>query len=115
MLVEGFTFGFEIGYVGQGAVYQSKNLRSASDLPEVINKKLYKEISLGRIAGPFEQQPFENVHISLLGVVPKKVPGTYRLLHHLSYPHGDSINNHIPDEFSKVSSQTIDNAVGMIK
>ena len=114
-MIEGVTFGCEIGCFGHSAVYQSTNLRSAFDLPEVIKKKLNKEISLCCIAGPFEQQPFENVHISLLGVVPKKVPGTYRFIHHLSYPHGDSINNHIPDEFSKVSSQTIDNAVGMIK
>ncbi len=66
-----------------------------------MEKKLAKEISQGRIAGPFHELSFVNMHISFIGVVPKKDVGQYRLIHNLSYPTDKSINDHIPDEIKK--------------
>jgi hypothetical protein len=40
-----------------------------------VEKKLAKEISQGRIAGPFHELPFVNMHMSPIGVVPKKEVG----------------------------------------
>jgi hypothetical protein len=68
-----------------------------------MEEKLAKEISQGRIAGPFDELPFVNKHISPIGVVPKKEAGQYRLIHHLSYPKDNSINDHIPDELKQFS------------
>ena len=48
-----------------------------------------------RIAGPFETQPFPVFHISPLGLIPKKVPGEFRMIYHLSFPEGQSVNSHI--------------------
>ena len=80
----------------------SPNLKSASEFPEIVEEKLAKEISQGRIAGSFHELPFVNVHISSIGVVPKKEVGQYRLIHNLSYPTDKSINEHIPDELKTV-------------
>lgn len=38
------------------------------------------------------------LNISLFRVVPKKMPGEYRLIHHLSYLHGSSGNDVRPGE-----------------
>jgi hypothetical protein len=85
-LVCGFNTGFRIGFQGDRHFRASPNLKSASEFPEIVEEKLAKEISQGRIAGPFHELPFVNVHISSIGVVPKKEVGQYRLIHNLSYP-----------------------------
>ena len=53
--------------------------------------------------------------VSPLGVVPKKAPGEYRLIHHLSFPHGASVNDGISTENSFVQYARVDDAVTMIK
>ena len=65
----------------------------------------------GRIIGPFDTPPFENFRISPLGLVPKKAPGEFRLIHHLSFPEGSSVNDGIPRELSSVHYATIDDAI----
>ena len=92
-----------------------KNLLSADQNPSAVEVKLSKEVALGRLAGPFHSPPFSNFCISPLGVVPKKTPGEFRLIHHLSFPKGLSINDGIPEEFSSVSFATIQDAIKNIK
>ena len=71
---------------------------------------------LGRILGPYSALPdFPNFRLSLLGVVPKKSPGKYRVIHHLSYPEGNSVNDFIPHKFSSVHYATIQDAIDVIK
>jgi hypothetical protein len=101
-LVCGFNTGFRIGFQGDRHFRASPSLKSASEFLEIVEEKLAKEISQGRIAGPFHELPFVNVHISCIGVVPKKEVGQYRLIHNLSYPTDKSINEHIPDELKTV-------------
>ncbi|CAH3107528.1 unnamed protein product, partial [Porites lobata] len=50
-----------------------------------------------------------------LGVVPKKTPGEFRIIHHLSYPDGSSVNDFIPDQFSSVQYASIGDAITLIK
>ncbi len=47
--------------------------------------------------------------------MPKKAPGEYRLIHHLSFPHGVSVNDGISPEDSSVQYARVDDAVTMIK
>ena len=42
-----------------------------------MEEKLAIEISQGRIAGPFHELPFVNMHISPIGVVPKQEVSQY--------------------------------------
>ena len=50
-----------------------------------------------------------------MGVVPKRNPGEFRMIHNLSYPEGASINSGIPSEFSQVSYASIQDAITYIK
>ena len=72
-------------------------------------------LEAGRVAGPFQTVPFTDFRVSPLGLVPKKQPGEYRLIHHLSYPEGDSINDYIDPEFCSVQYTRFDQAVKMIQ
>ena len=54
------------------------------------------------------------MHISPIGVVPKREIGQYRLIHNLSYPTDKSINEHIPDELKTVHYSSIDDAIEII-
>lgn len=92
-----------------------KNLNSAPSKPEIIDQKIQKEISAGRVQGPFENKPFSNLQCSPLGLVEKKEPGEFRMIHHLSYPENQSINDGIPPEESFVQYSSISDAIHFIK
>lgn len=113
-LVSGFDKGFSVGYMGPHRERTSHNLKSCEDFPEVVKQKIAKEVEQNRIAGPFVTPPLPCLQISPIGVVPKKESGSYRLIHHLSYPPGDSINSYIPDIMKTVSYATIDDAIHII-
>ncbi|XP_068748893.1 uncharacterized protein [Montipora capricornis] len=83
--------------------------------PEAVDITLDKELSAHRLAGPFPDPPFEPFHISPLGVVPKRTPGEYRLIHHLSFPKGTSVNSGISCEDSSVQYATIQDAIRFVK
>ena len=85
----GFSVGFRIPFKGE--LSQNKhhtNLPSANAHSDFVTDKLQRELSLHRIAGPFNQPPFSNFVCSPIGVVPKKTLGDFRIIHHLSFPHG---------------------------
>ncbi|CAH3038730.1 unnamed protein product [Porites lobata] len=56
-LVNALRYGTRIGYLGPQKFRVSNNLISASQHPEVISANLSKEMSLGRVAGPFLSPP----------------------------------------------------------
>ena len=66
------------------------------------------------VIGPIDRPPFENFRISPLGLVPKKAPGEFCLIHHLSFLEGSSVNEGIPRELSSVHYATIDDAIKKI-
>ena len=89
-------------------------LTSASTHPSIVKEKLAKEISLGRIAGPFRNRPFVNLQCSPIGLVPKREPNTFRLIHHLSFPIGNSINDFIDRDRCVVHYTSFDKAVELV-
>ena len=88
-LVRGFQIGFDVGYDDPHRVTQCANLKSALELPHIIDNKIKRS----------------------LAVLPKKQHGSYRLMHHLSHPAGSSINENIPHDLCTVQYQTIVNMV----
>lgn len=82
---------------------------------EIVNEKLFKELDAGRLAGPFNSPPLPHFRVSPLGIVPKKTPGEYRMIHHLSFPHGTSVNDGIDSEYTRVHYARIDDAINCIK
>ena len=109
------NLGFHVHFEGERRVFEPPNLKSAIARPDIVREKLNKEITAGRIAGPFQTPPFPDMFCSPLGIVPKKNPGEFRLIHHLSFPQGSSINDFIPSEFSSVSYATINDAISALK
>jgi len=59
--------------------------------------------------------PFTNFNISPLRLCPKKEPNKFRLIHHISYPAGDSVNDFISKEFTSVRYTHISDAIEGIK
>ena len=114
-LISGFTHGFQIHFQGERKSCTSNNLLSALENPAAVDAKLGKELAAQRLAGPFQSPPLSPFWISPLGVVPKKVPGEFRLIHHLSFPKGSSVNDGIPPEHTSVHYATIDGAIKLIK
>ena len=115
-LINGFKFGFNLGYQGERVSRQSRNLVSCFQKPEVVQKKLEKEIALGRIAGPFLEPPFhEGFIMSPIGVVPKGDTDQFRLIQNLSFPENGSINDGIVSEMKTVNYASIDNAISKLK
>ena len=114
-LIHGFRFGFRINFVGERCAFDSPNLRSALERPADTSAKLTKECDAGRIVGPFSTPPFLNFRTSPIGLVPKKDPSEFRLIHHLSYPKGSSVNDFIPDYCSAVKYASVGDATKFIK
>ena len=113
-LVAGFISGFRLGYDGPRNFRKSPNLPSSRELPLVIDAAINNEVLLQRVQGPFENPPFINMQISPIGCVPKKAPNEYRMIHHLSYPEGSSINTHIIPELATVQYASFDDAVNLL-
>lgn len=51
----------------------------------------------------FDSPPLDELVVSPLGVVPKKEPNKFQLIHHLSYPRWGSLNEFIDPGFCSVS------------
>ena len=110
-IINGFTYGFSIGYQGPPLANNPPNLKSASKFPRIITEYLATECRAGHTAGPFDTPPFSPIHISPLGVIPKKEPGKWRLIMHLSYPPGGSVNDGIPIEEYSLKYISVDTAM----
>ena len=113
--VEGFKKSFPLFSVSQSIHHESPNLLSARAQPHVVDQKIAKELDAHRLAGPFETPPFPVFRVSPLAIVPKKTLGDFRMIHHLSYPKGKSVNDGISREHSSVHYANIDKAIRRIK
>ena len=57
----------------------------------------------------------KNFRASPIGLVPQKALGKFRIIHHLSYPPQNSINDGIPDNLATVKYASTDDAIRLIK
>ena len=53
--------------------------------------------------------------MSLGGVIPKKHSNEWRTINHLSYPEGDSVNDHIPKDPYTLQYVRVDDAIRILK
>jgi hypothetical protein len=96
-----------------GYQFSQKNSRSISENPDLVREKIFKEIDLGRVAGPFDYPPMPIFTVSPIFMVRKK-NSDFRLIHNLSYPSQNSVNDLIDPEFCTVRYSIIDDAIDMI-
>ena len=107
--------GARIGYCGPRSARVSPNLISATQHPDVVSANLQKEVSLGRVAGPYPAPPLANFQCHPVGVIPKKHSSDWRTIYHLSYPQGDSINDHIAKDPYSLSYVRVDDAIHILQ
>ena len=113
-LLQGFTWGFKVGYSGPHYPRPSSNLRSALARPQVIDKYLEAECQAGHTLGPFPSPPLPNFVVNPLGAVPKKRSGKWRLIMHLSYPPESSVNDGIDNKDFPLRYSTVYNAIDSV-
>jgi len=104
--------GFRLGSSGSTIQSAKKNLKSAAEHPTVIDNYLQKEVTLGRLSGPYPPSTCPNVHINRFGVIPKNhQQNSWRLITDLSHPSGSSVNDGIPPQLCTLTYVTIDDAI----
>jgi len=113
VLSNGFKQGFKLGYKGSHLGSSANNLVSTKVHFSEVQKKIDKEISLGRISGPFKVPPISNLKVSPLGIL-EKPDGGWRLITHLSYPNGSSVNDGFSVEDISVKYTSFDKVADML-
>ena len=111
---DGILHGFRTGFRPELVSFRflTRNLKSAGEQPQVVDKYLQDEIAKGRVAGPFATLQFSNLHCSLFGVIPKKhQPGKWRLILNLSSPTDHSDNDGIPRDQYSLHYISVDTAI----
>lgn len=58
--------------------------------------------------------PLRRFVSSPLGVVPKKDPGSFRIIHDLSFPTGQSVNDLIPQDLTSVVYEDFDHVASLV-
>lgn len=94
---------------------QAANLSSALQQPQVVDAKLANELSDGRLAGPFQTPPISPFVVLPLSVIPKETSCEFRLIYHLSFPKGSSVNDSISHNHSTVKYASIEDAICCIR
>ena len=114
-IVAGFTEGFKFHFSGQECQTTCRNSKEANIHSSAVDDKIQQELNHRRIAGPFKDPPFLNFKCSPLSLREKSEPGTFRLLHNLSYPYDtSSVNGGIPQEHKTVHYSTVQTAIRKI-
>ena len=114
-LILGLKHGFLLHCAPFKTSLNAKNHQSALRNESIVDSKIAKELELNRIAGPFKDPPFNQFHVSPIGLVPKKEHNKYRLIHDLSFPKdGVSVNSSIPRHFTVVSYESLDNVTHIV-
>ena len=75
----------------------------------IIITKLAQEVA----AGPFTHP--SPVGVVLSPLLPKKVPGQFRLIHDLSFPKDNSVNSHIAKLHAEVYYELLDECVSIVR
>ena len=102
----------DIGFLGDWNICQlCSNLSSAVLHPEAIVSDINLQLSCGRISGPFDMPPLPNFRSSPLGIATRKHCNKLRRIHHLSWPHGSSVNDGIPDSEASITYDMFQTAV----
>ena len=113
-ILKGLTDGFSLEYTGPISFWAPKNLPSAAQFSDLVLQHLNKEIAAGRMLGPFQQPLMPDLMCSPIGMVPKKDSTEMRMIMHLSYPYGTSINDFIDEDKASTHYQQFDDMIRLV-
>ena len=108
MLLQGFREGFRLNFKGSFNEHIPRNHLSALHNPTYVDAKLQKELDYRHVSGPYDHPPFSPMFFSPIGLIPKKDPGQFRMIHDLSFPKINSVNSNIPDQYKTVQYEGFD-------
>ena len=114
-IIHGFTQDFRLGSEGDPSSNSERIHTSTKENPRAVKSKLDRELSLKRFSHPSPSKPFESLICSPLGLIPKKMPGEFRIIYDLSFPAGSSVNDQIPEWYSKVHYESIEDIIKLVK
>ena len=107
-ILQGIQDGFRIGYDRNCTRVSAKHNLPPRN-PAAITEYLQNELRLGRITKCPSGEGHREIHISPIGIIPKKnKPGKWRLIVDLSSPDGASVNDGISSEWSSISYPSVD-------
>ena len=112
-IIDGLSNGFRIGFNRTTHLQSaSSNMGSVQLHPHIITDYIHKELSRGRMLGPFPPSfSAPELHINHFGVIPKgHNTGKWRLITDLSFPPARSVNDGIDPELCSLSYTTVDRA-----
>jgi hypothetical protein len=113
-LLDMIRFGAKIGYTGPAQYILSDNLPTANDDPNTLSSDIQKRAAAKQILLISTDKPPNAPFISSpLGLTPKS-DGTWRCIHHLSAPRGNSVNDYIPKEWATLTYTTFDQAMALV-
>ena len=114
-ICKGVEHGFRIGFSDREIELRSarSNMLSAIEHPQIVTDYIRGELTSHHLhlVGPTSSFNLPLVHLSPLGVIPKKGrPNCWRLIMDLSSPHGHSVNDGIAKELCSLHYSSIDDA-----
>ncbi|KAG9098957.1 hypothetical protein FS749_002475 [Ceratobasidium sp. UAMH 11750] len=80
------------------------------EAPETILKDIEALTAVGRLHGPFDQPPMHDYKCSPLGTVSKHGTTKRRVINHLSWPQGLSVNDGVHDEEASIRYDAFETA-----
>lgn len=113
--VQACTDGVRIGYRGPRTPRVCKNWPSTRKLASAVKASIKKDLCLGRKLGPFPSPPSQNFIGSPMGAFQKRSSSKVRVIHDLSWPPGESVNDFISSEDYAVEYMSVDDVVKSVK
>ena len=113
-ILDGIHRGFRIGFDRSHSLV-SANSNLHCNNPDIVSDYLAREVALHRMwKCPMGVRP-KGVHISPLGLIPKKnKPGKWRMIVDLSSPWGSSINDGISSDVASLQYTSIDDLAALV-
>ena len=109
-ILHGLEFGFRVGFDYRKELCAARrNMQSALEHSQVVEKYLGEECEAGRILGPFHQREIPGLHVNRFGVIPKgRVSRKWRLITDLSFPEGANVNEGICPALCTLTYTSVD-------
>ena len=115
-VLQGIKEGFRLGCDKPVTLKSARrNKLSAYQHSGVIDAYLANEVRLGRVVGPFDAPPIQDLRVSSFRVIPKKgQPDKWPLIVDLSSLHGHSVNDAIDPDSWHLQYIKMDDIIRMV-
>ena len=114
-LISDARTGVSIGYKGERKTIFCENWPSSYEHWQHVNKFIHDNVKINRVEGPLGHLP-TGYRTSPIGAFTRKRNGSekVRIIHDLSWPHGDSVNDGIDSDMYSIKYSSVDDAVHML-